>query len=96
MRVRVTYIDHDSFHPDEAIAKAKNIFGDNTDVEVLPDNSSSSAFLKYALQGIVTPHQLSEVFDGEGDMDKVRDLVLKDLKSHINTVIVENERKLME
>ena len=50
MNVRVTYKDNESYTLEEAVAKARNIFGTSAKVEVLPEDTSIDAFLFYAMQ----------------------------------------------
>ena len=98
MKVRVTYIDNDSFSKEEATEQAKHIFGSNVEVETLPNNSGATAFIAHGIRTLISMRQLNEYFDGAYQERKpiIRQEALAILEDILDSVLEANEAKLLE
>jgi hypothetical protein len=96
MKVTDSYQDNESYTIQEAKQKVKSIFGEEAVVDVRPDSSEINSYLYYALQAIITPEQISEFFDGDNNLDRVRSSTLDIVSKMVERVIIDNEEKLIK
>ncbi len=98
MRVKITYVDQDSFTVEEVVKQAINNYGKQVQVEVMPESTIAYDHIYFGIQQLITHEQLSMLFDKGGDyhssVQKLRSQVLYKVTEILDQVIVDNESKV--
>lgn len=98
MKINITYHDDKSFTAEEVVKLAHHNYGKSAKVEVLADSSAPHDQIAFAIQQIITPKQLSLLFDNkytyQKDIKMLRAEVLLKLEEILDMVIIDNEAKV--
>lgn len=98
MEVTVKYNDEHSLTIEEVVKQAIHNYGKNVTVEVLPDSTKAHDLIYFGLQQIITPKQLSLLFDDKhGYQSKLKSLrheTITKVQEIIDQVLIDNESKV--
>jgi len=98
MQVVVEYHDTESFLIEEVIKQAKNNYGAQASVKVLPDSNTPIDYLYFAIQRLITGDHLTLLFDSgsmyKKDLEKLRSEIMYKVGEVVNDVIIENEARI--
>ena len=99
MKVKITYNDNQSLTVDEIIKNNKNVFGENAEVSVHPNNDAAEAQIYHGIQRLITEEQITLFFDKgkhlyQEEIPKLRQKILKELEEVLNQVIIDNEERV--
>jgi len=98
MKVKITYHDNESFTMSEIQAMAKRNYGNNVNVEVLPESSMPHDMLYFALQQMITHEQLSLLYTSGAlyakDLKELRSEIIYKVEEILSEVIMDNEQKV--
>lgn len=99
MQVTITYTDNQSFTKEEIVRNAQHLHGKTTSVTVMPESSNAHDLIYFGIQQMITHDQLSLIYDKTGnyqkDLKKLRAEVLYKLEELVDSVIVDNEAKVV-
>lgn len=99
MKVTLTYHDDTSLTVEEVVKQAQHNYGKAVKVETYADSLAPHDLIAFALQQIVTYRQLALLYDNkysyQKDIKILRAEVLKKLEEILDTVIIENEDKVV-
>jgi hypothetical protein len=100
MQVIVKYHDNDSLLIEEVIKQAKDNYGAQASVKVLPESDTPIDYLYFALQRLITGEHLSLLYDSGStyhqDLGKLRAEALFKVGEVLNEVIMDNEGRLLQ
>lgn len=98
MKVAITYHDNDSFTTEEVVKLAHHNYGKSAKIEVSADSAAPHDTIYFALQQMVTPQQLTLLYDSKytynKDIKMLRAETLMKLEEILDTVIIDNEAKV--
>ncbi len=99
MKVTITYVDNQSFTKEEVVRQAVHSYGKGAIVEVMPESNNAHDLISFGIQQIITHQQLGLLYDSgptyQKDLQKLRAEVLYKLEELLDSVIVENESKVV-
>lgn len=99
MKVTIKYHDDTSLTVEEVVKNAQHFHGKNATVTIEADSLAPHDLIAFALQQIVTYRQLALLYDNkysyQKDIKILRAEVLKKLEEILDTVIIENEDKVV-
>lgn len=99
MQVTIKYVDNQSFTKEEVVRNAVHNFGKAVQVEILPESGNAHDMIYFGIQQIITHEQLSLLYDSgptyQQDLKKLRAEALYKLTEILDTVIVDNESKVV-
>ncbi len=95
MKVRITYLDHDSLTLEEVISQAKANYGQYAEVEVFPSSNDPWDIIYFGLQKALTYEQLGILFDNPSlyptKVEELKQQILERLNKELSSVIKDNE-----
>lgn len=98
MQVIVKYHDNDSLLLEEVVRRAKDNYGSQVSVKVLPESDTPIDYLYFALQRLITGEHLSLFYDSgptyQQDLAKLRAEIMYKVGEVLNDVIIDNEHRL--
>jgi len=98
MKVTITYHDDKAFTVEEVVKVAHHNYGKSARVEAVADSPAPHDQIAFAIQQIITPRQLSLLFDNaytyQKDIKILRGELLMKLEEILDTVIIDNESKV--
>ena len=98
MKVTITYHDGESFTTEEVVKLAHHNYGKSARVEVVADSPAPHDSIYFALQQMVTPAQLSLLYDNkytyQKDIKQLRAETLHKLEELLDAVLIDNESKV--
>ena len=99
MKVNITYHDDSALTVEEVVKFAQKTFGNRSKIEVSADSPAPHDVIYFAIQQIITPRQIALLFDNKytynSDIKKLRLEVLSKLEEILDTVIIDNESKVV-
>lgn len=97
IKVKVEYVDHDSFTVEEVVKRVTDTFGKHVRVELGPESSIAYDHIYFGLQQLITHRQLSLYYDSGGsyeqDLKKLKAEVLGKVNELLDQVASDNENK---
>lgn len=98
MKVKITYVDNESFTVEEVVKQAITNYGKMAQVEVMPESTIAYDYIYFGLQQLITHEQLSMLFDRDSnyqqDVKRLRNETLYKVTEIIDQLIVDNEAKV--
>ena len=98
MKITITYHDDKSFTSEEVVKLAHTNYGKSARVEVQADSPAPHDQIAFAIQQIITPRQLSLLFDNkytyQKDIKMLRAEIMMKLEEILDMVIIDNESKV--
>lgn len=99
MQVIIKYNDDTAFTVEEIVKQATNFYGAKARVEVTADSAKPHDLIYFALQAMLTHKQLSILYDDKfgynSSIKKLRADTLLKLEEILDTVIIDNEAKVL-
>lgn len=100
MKVEISYFDSDSFLLEEVVRQAKDNYGAQASVKVLPESDTPIDYLYFALQRLITGEHLSLLYDSgptyQQDLKKLRAEIMYKVGEVLDDVIINNEHRLTQ
>jgi hypothetical protein len=100
MQVTIKYTDTESLTKEEVVRQAVNNYSKYATVEVLPDSTNAHDLIYFGIQQIITHEQLSLIYEKNSNYNvaikSLRAEVLGKLQELLDTVIIDNESKVVE
>ena len=99
MKATITYIDNDSFTPEELRIHTRQKFGEGAAVHVGPDSNDPYHLMYFAIQQLLTAKQLDSFFDDGSELYHLKlNGLIKEVEelAHeaVLQVIQDNEHKM--
>lgn len=99
MQVELKFSDTNSFTIEEVIAQAKRNYGQGVSVKIMPESMRPTDLLEFAISNFITAEQVSYYFDDQftyaSKMKKLKADIMYRFSESIDSVIKENERKIL-
>jgi hypothetical protein len=100
MRVTIKYSDDDALTMEEVVKLAHHNYGNKATVIVEADSPAPHDLIYFALQTIVTPKQISILFDSKEEyqtkLSLLRAEILSKVAEILDSVIIDNEDRVVK
>lgn len=99
MQVTIKYHDSESLTVEEIVKQARNNYGKNIDVQVMPDSMMAYDLIYHGVSMLTTHEQVGLLHDDklsyQVEVQKLRNRVLAKITEVLDQVIIDTEQKVL-
>lgn len=99
MKVTISYHDNTSLTVEEIIKQARNAYGKQATVEVMPDSTLAYDLIYHGISKLTAHEQVGLLHDDfssyQTEIQKLRNQILVKLTEILDQVIIDTEQKVM-